>query len=126
MALTAQRISQIHNEMAAALDAIAEKHGLKRAPSRVVYDNSYFKFTCQFGDKEEIGTIDPKFVRTLDRNGFMYGFTREMIDTEIKVKEKTYAFVGMIGTNKVVLRDKANGKLVSYPAELISTIIKQR
>jgi hypothetical protein len=124
MAITAERVKQIHQEMAEALDAIAAKHGLKRAPSKVVYANDHFKFSCHFGDVEEIGDVDPKYLRTMDRNGWQYGFTRADVGKIISINSVQFEFVGMVGTAKAVLRRKIGGGLVTYPAEVIRDKLK--
>lgn len=116
----------VYNEVKAALQAIATKHGLTMAPLKGNFTSLDMKVSCVFGDKESVGTeVNPELVRNLKRNGILYNLSMADIDRELDIgKLRGAKFQGLRGKKAVI--KAADGKLWLYDAELVGQLMRAK
>ena len=109
--ITKESIKLIHADIAAALEAVAKKHNLSLAKHHISYGTDNFKLTAEFGDKSELGDINPLLKKDLLRNGWIHGLTEEHLTKEFKMGARTYQFYGMRGRVNAIVKNMADGKM---------------
>jgi hypothetical protein len=108
MTLTKEKVREIHNDIVAALTAVATKHGLDMSrQSQIRFDATTFKFTSQFGVKGTVSNaagktmlIDPKLINVATRYGLKDYLGREIEWDGLG----TVTFVGLSSGTKAIVR----------------------
>lgn len=124
MAFTETQIKLIHSDIQAAMKAIAEKHNVTVAPSRVTWTAADFSYKVVFGDKSSSSSANPEYARNLIRNGFMYGLDASMIGKSITIGTKNLVLDGMRG-RKAALKD-ADGKGWLYDPSVVAQLMAKK
>jgi hypothetical protein len=103
-ALTEDKVKAVQIDLDEALKAIAKKHGLTVAPSRIIYTESTFKFTVEFGDG-----VNPKYFNSTRKHGWKFGFTVEHIGQTFEDRSAQslgkITFAGMSGPRRAGITD---------------------
>lgn len=121
--LTRNKVVLIQDDVKAALEAVAKKHGLVLGAVKANFTSSDIKITTGFTDKDSTGgaEIDPTYVRNLLRNGPMNGIYAKA-GTPFKIGNLDYVLFGMRGTHAIVQRTE-DGKLFKYdPKTVVSCL----
>ena len=109
--LTKETITLIQSDIADALRAVAAKHNLTLAKHHISYGADNFRLTAEFGDKSELGDINPLYKKDLIRNGWIHGLLAEHLSKEFKMGARTYQFYGMRGRVNAIVKNVADGKM---------------
>lgn len=122
--LNKEKVSQIQADIQAALQAVADKHGLAMSGTKIVFSDVDFKLTTTFGDKSEIGgDVDPEFVRNLKRNGAMYGLSVADLGKQVNIGNRVdLKFQGLRG-KKAAMKAPDN-KIWLYDATLVAQLMR--
>jgi hypothetical protein len=115
--LTKENIAIIYSDIRQALEAVAKKHNLSIAKTLISYRSTGFKLTGEFGDKSELGEINPLFHKDTVRYGRTIGMTVSDIGKTIKIGTRSYEIQGMRGRNWVIGKDFADGKIYKLRPE---------
>ncbi len=125
----------IHADLDATLKAFAAKHGLTFVPSRATYSTKDFKVHVHFGDKAELGDLNPLYVRDLEKYGYRFNLDKTMLNKNFKPfpgKNETFKFVGMkgekilgLGVSGIDGKGRSNaGNLYVFPAVHIAPAVR--
>lgn len=122
--LNKEKVAQIQADIQAALQAVADKHGLAMSGTKIVFSDVDFKLTTTFGDKSEIGgDVDPEFVRNLKRNGAMYGLSVADLGKQVNIGNRVgLKFQGLRG-KKAVMKAPDN-RIWLYDATLVAQLMR--
>lgn len=104
MAFTNSQVADLQRKLNAVLAKFAAENNLTVGASKISYAEDTFKATVQFGDKDSIGNVNPKYINDLDRRGWQFGLKREDIGREVKTTRGTMSFQGM-SASKAILKD---------------------
>ena len=123
--LNKDKARQIHEDINAALKAVADKHGLNVGGGSLRYTTTDFKFATTFALKGQTGEVevDPKLVMNHKRFAFYVGLGDKLGKTfnDTRLGEVTY--VGMTSRDKAICRAK-DGKMYKFAAEVVARNIK--
>ena len=117
--LTKESVSTFHKEFDTVVAALAAKHGLSFVPGRFTYDpeNGMIKSPVVFGEKDTIGGLNPIYVQDLSKFGFLFGFTKDDINTlTFQVNGDTFTVQGMKGKNKIAAQSQKDKKTYLFDA----------
>ena len=109
--ITKELIKTIHADIAAALEEVAKKHNLTLAKRHITYYDDHFRFTAEFGDKTELGDINPTYKKDLLRNGWTFGLTEQHLNKQFNMGARTYIFYGMRGRVNAIVKNIVDGKM---------------
>jgi len=121
-------VGEIHKEITAALEAVAKKHNLTLAPSRISYGDSTFSFKAEFGSNEATGGADPILFNDTKKYGHYFNLDVTDIGKELVLGARTYRIEGMKGRNvigKLVSADKKMGGLFKLRGEDVMAVYKK-
>lgn len=119
-------VKAMNKELAALLDAFAQKHGLSKGAQKITYarDGSTMKFAVQFGDQAATGDVNPVFYRNTARFGFRVGLDTKMIGKDLTLgRLGKVKFVGM-SSAKFAIVETADKRLFKYDPVLVATMLK--
>lgn len=120
--------NEIRAQLQAVLKDFAEKNGLSVGSLNGRFDGTTidFKFKCSLAEtsKDSKGaTVDPKYRAALQRHGFKFGLTEDMIGKQLVLQINgslvKVEFLGMSGYTKAVVKEVASGKVWLYRAEAL-------
>lgn len=128
MAITKDSIKQIHDELDAALKAIAEKHGLDMSKSKIVYGAEHFRMNLEFHTKAatakvaadaglDAAAIDPADIDKFKRHCWKFGLAAKDLGNTAVIQGKEYRLVGMSGYTKLVVQRVSDGVRQVCPAD---------
>lgn len=126
--LSKGKIREVHEDINAALAAVAKKHGLVLSQaSKVVYDATTFKFTTQFaeaGAAGDAGIVDPKLISNANRFGLSIGLPHTMLGKSFEdTRLGTVTYIGMTSRDKAVVK-AADGRMYRFKAHVVAQMLK--
>ena len=121
--LTKDTIKTIHADLTEALRMVAEKHNLSVGRTHITYDSDGFKLTGQFGDKSQMGEVNPTYFNDMKRYGRVYGFTTDDISKEVTMGARIYVIQGMKGRS-LIGKNKSDEKLYKLDPLLVKQVMK--
>lgn len=105
------KVAGIHNEITAALKAIAAKHNLSFTKNNVIFSDIGFKLNAEFGDKEALGDVPLLLVKNLQKYGWQYDLSEKDLKRKFTLRGNEYEFYGMQGNYCIGKDAKGNWKL---------------
>lgn len=116
--LTKEKVSAVQADIAAALKAVAAKHGMNTSNTKISYTTETFKLTVEFGDLAVTGGADPKYLINMKKYGWNYDLEAADINKVFDIHTLGQVqLLGMSGMKKVVLKQVSSGKMYAFDAE---------
>lgn len=127
MTITAQRIKEFSNDMAAAMQAVYDKHGLVARPGSFIPSGDGFHFRLNVGLKDTLTVNDgfvanPVLYRGTVKHGEAFGVTVEKLGKRFLSKGIEMVFLGVNQTGHFAVGMKtSNNKEAKVRADELKT-----
>jgi hypothetical protein len=120
------KIAKLHAALDIAMKKFADENGLVASSCRLSYSSTGFEVKQLRFDTTDSNpdAIDPRFLKDLKRNGFMYGLDESLIGRTMPSRRGTMTFQGM-RASKAVFKCEADGKPYLYDAQMAAALIKK-
>lgn len=123
-------LKQVRDDMSAALEAVAKKHGIQLSLGGITFSPESFsvKLTAVIpGDSAEAGASSgqvTKWAASFKSQARLFGLKPEHLGKSVKIGSQEYVIAGMRPRAKqpVVLR-KPNGSYIAYSASAVASLI---
>ncbi len=122
MALTKEKIQEVHDAIREALTAVAIEHGLTLSNNtHIRYNANTFKLTAEFGDEVQTNGVDPKFFANAQKHAWKTGLNTQLLGEFVDFPGLGKAkWIGMSGPVKAVV--EKDGKNYTIRADQLKRI----
>jgi hypothetical protein len=122
------KVQAVHQDIREALEVVAKKYGLVLSErTNIKYTATTFKFTAEFGDETETGSVDPKFYANARKYAWRADLDIEQLGKEIDIPMFGKAtWIGMTGPSKIVVTAAKDGKNYTIRADQLARMMKKQ